>query len=70
MPKQPRYTNEDGRDLIDKWAERYNPEEFRLIMFAMIEKYQERMGKKDSVAKECRKIADYANRLAIVEEGR
>ena len=68
--KQERYLSEDGKDLIDKWAERYSPEEFRLIMFAMMEKYQERLGKKDSIAKECRKIADYANRLALVEEAR
>lgn len=68
--KQERYLGEDGKDLIDKWAERYSPEEFRLIMFAMMEKYQERLGKKDSIAKECRKIADYANRLALVEEAR
>ena len=68
--KQERYLGEDGKDLIDKWAERYSPEEFRLIMFAMMEKYQERLGKKDSIAKECRKIADYANRLALVEENR
>ena len=68
--KQERYLGEDGKDLIDKWAERYSPEEFRLIMFSMMEKYQERLGKKDSIAKECRKIADYANRLALVEEAR
>ena len=68
--KQERYLGEDGKDLIDKWAERYSPEDFRLIMFAMMEKYQERLGKKDSIAKECRKIADYANRLALVEENR
>lgn len=70
MPKQERYLSEDGKDLIDKWADRYSPEEFRLIMFAMMEKYQSRLGKKDSIAKECRKIADYANRLALVEEAR
>jgi len=70
IEKQARYTGDDGKDLIDKWAERYNAEEFRLIMLAMIEKYMTRMGRKDSIAKECRKIADYANRLALVEESR
>ena len=70
IEKQARYTNDDGKDLIDKWAERYTQEEFRLIMLAMIEKYMTRMGRKDSIAQECRKIADYANRLVLVEEGR
>jgi len=70
VTKQERYLQEGGKDLIDKWAERYTQEEFRLIMLAMIEKYMTRMGRKDSIASECRKIADYANRLALVEEGR
>jgi len=70
VTKQERYLQEDGKDLIDKWAERYNQEEFRLIMLAMIEKYMTRMGRKDSIASECRKIADFANRLALVEDGR
>lgn len=70
MPKQTRYLEEDGKDLIDRWADRYTPEEFRLIMWVMIEKYQTRLGKKDDIAKEVRKIADYANRWAEVEEGR
>ena len=70
IEKQARYTGEDGKDLIDRWSERYTGEEFRLIMLAMIEKYMTRMGRKDSIAKECRKIADYANRLALVEESR
>ena len=70
VTKQERYLQEDGKDLIDKWAERYTQEEFRLIMLAMIEKYMTRMGRKDSIASECRKIADFANRLALVEESR
>jgi hypothetical protein len=68
MPKQDRYLDEDGNDLIDRWAIRYTPEVFRIIMFAMMEKYQTRLGQKDSIAKECRKIADFANRLALKEE--
>lgn len=68
--KQKRYCDENGMDLIDRWAERYSPDEFRLIMLAMIEKYMTRMGKKDSVSMECRKIADYALRLAEVESKR
>ena len=70
IEKQARYTSENGKDLIDRWAERYTADEFRLIMLAMIEKYMTRMGRKDSIAQECRKIADYANRLALVEEAR
>jgi len=70
VTKQERYLQEDGKDLIDRWAERYNARDFRMIMFAVMERYQERIGKKDHPAVECRKIADYANRLALVEEGR
>jgi len=70
VTKQERYLQEDGKDLIDKWAERYSPRDFRMIMFAVMERYQDRLGKKDHPAVECRKIADYANRLALVEEGR
>ena len=58
----------DGKDLIDRWHERYSAEEFRVLMFAMIEKYNERLGKKDDIAQEVRKIADYAQRWAEKEE--
>jgi hypothetical protein len=58
----------DGKDLIDRWHERYSAEEFRVLMFAMIEKYNERLGKKDDIAQEVRKMADYANRWAEKEE--
>ena len=37
-------------------------------MWAMMDKDHDRLGKKDSIAKEVRKIADYANRWALVEE--
>ena len=67
--KQPRYTDANGKDLIDEWAERYTPEEFRVIMWAQMEKYNRRLGKKDSVVNEVRKIADYANRWLAVEAG-
>lgn len=56
-----------GKDLIDRWHERYTPQEFRVLMFAMIEKYNERLGKKDDIAQEVRKMADYANRWAEKE---
>lgn len=66
--KQPRYTDENGKDLIDKWEERYSIEEFRVLMWAMIEKYNERLGKKDDIIKEVTKIADYSNRWLQAEK--
>jgi hypothetical protein len=57
-----------GKDLIDRWHERYTAQEFRVLMFAMIEKYNERLGVKDEIALEVRKIADYAQRWAEKEE--
>lgn len=68
MEKQARYLTEDGTDSIDKWAARYTPEEFRVIMWVMVEKYHDRLGKKDLIAKEVRKMADYMNRWANHEE--
>lgn len=65
--KQARYTDEKGQDLIDIWADRHTIEEFRVIMWAMIEKYQRRLGKKDTIAQDVGKIADYARRWAQVE---
>lgn len=56
-----------GKDLIDRWHERYSIEEFRVLMWAMMEKYNERLGKKDDIAQEVRKIADYAQRWADKE---
>lgn len=70
MIKQPRYTNENGRDLIDKWADEYSAEEFDLIMWTVMERYRTRLGRKDDRVQEIRKIADYANRWLAVEEGR
>ena len=60
--KQKRYTDDDGRDLIDKWAETYQHDQFRLIMWAMMEKYNTRLGRKDSTISEVSKMADYMNR--------
>lgn len=57
----------DGKDLIDRWHERYSIEEFRVLMWAMMEKYNERLGKKDDIAQEVQKIADYAQRWAEKE---
>lgn len=68
--KQQRYTDENGKDLIDEWAERYPIEIFRVIMWCQIEKYHRRLGKKDDVLLEVLKIADYAKRWADVEAER
>ena len=50
--KQERYMNADGRDTIDRWADRYadQPEIFRELMWCQMEKYHDRLGKKDSIA--------------------
>lgn len=60
----------DGKDLIDRWHERYSASEFRVLMWAMLEKYNERLGDKDDIALEVKKIADYAQRWADKEEDR
>lgn len=60
--KQDRYKREDGTDTIDKWAARYPPEIFRIIMWIQMEKYQDRLGKKSPIVEEVGKIQDYANR--------
>lgn len=60
--KQARYCDDNGEDLIDEWARTRNHDEFRAIMFAQIEKYQRRLGKKDTVANETGKMLDYMRR--------
>lgn len=57
-----------GKDLIARSADSYKTDEFRGAMRFNIEKYIDRLGKKDSLVKELRKIADYANRWADYEE--
>ena len=66
--KQERYTDDKGKDLIDRWAETYEPEQFRLIMWAMCEKYNTRLGRKDSEVSEVGKMADYMNRWLEYEK--
>ena len=66
--KQERYLNEDGTDTIDKWAATRSPEVFREIMFAQVEKYNDRLGKKDSIVSEVGKMADYMNRWLAYEK--
>jgi len=62
------YSVINGKDLIARSAESYKTDEFRGAMRFNIEKYIDRLGKKDSLVKELRKIADYANRWAEYEE--
>ena len=63
------YKKDDGTDTIDKWALRYrdDPDKFREVMWCLMEKYKDRLGKKDSIKKEVGKIADYAARWAAFE---
>jgi len=64
----PHYSVIEGKDLIARSSESYKVDEFRGAMRFNIEKYIDRLGKKDSLVKELRKIADYANRWADYEE--
>jgi len=66
--KQPRYLKEDGTDTIDKWAATRSHEVFREIMWAMMEKYKDRLGKKDPIPQEVGKMADYMNRWLEYEK--
>ena len=66
--KQERYLNDDGTDTIDKWAATRSNEAFRDIMFAQVEKYHDRLGKKDSIVSEVGKMADYMNRWLEYEK--
>ena len=62
MEKQERYLIDSTDDLIDKWARDKTHDEFRVIMWAMIEKYQCRLGKKAPTHEETEKMADYMSR--------
>ena len=66
--KQERYLNEDGSDTIDKWAATRTNDQFRTIMFAQVEKYNDRLGKKDAIVNEVAKMADYMNRWLDYEK--
>jgi len=60
--KQERYTNDEGQDLIDEWATKLTHAEFRVVMFAMIGKYNRRLGKKEPIHQETAKMQDYMQR--------
>jgi len=61
--QSPNDKQNDGGDLIDRWAIKYTRTEFRAVMRAQVEKYYDRYGDKDSFVSESRKAADYALRL-------
>ena len=65
--KQERYLGKDGKDLIDRWEEKYTIEEFRLVIWSVIERYNERLGRKDDPVQEVAKMFDYMGRWLNVE---
>lgn len=67
-PKQERYKDKNGNDFIDRWTANHTPEEVRGAMSFLIGKYDDRLGKKDSILKEVTKIADYSERWRQYEE--
>ena len=68
--KQQRYQDANGDDWIDEFARTSTPEEFRGAMRFTIGKYERRLGKKDPIPMELRKMADYYLRWAEFEEAR
>lgn len=66
--KQERYKKADGMDKIDEWARDKTRDQFRTIMWAMCEKYESRLGKKDAIVKEVGKMADYMSRWHLYEQ--
>lgn len=60
--KQPRYQDAKGDDWIDEFARTATAEEFHGAMRFTIGKYNRRMGKKDDMLKEVRKMKDYCAR--------
>tara|TARA_B100000408_G_C10310203_1_gene228474 strand:+ start:2457 stop:3266 length:810 start_codon:yes stop_codon:yes gene_type:complete len=60
--KQPRYQDAKGDDWIDEFARTSTAEEFHGAMRFTIGKYNRRMGKKDDMLKEVRKMKDYCAR--------
>ena len=72
--KQPRYQDHHGEDWIDEFARTASVDEFRGAMRFSIGKYNRRMGRKDEILAEVRKMKDYCQRWedyekALLEEG-
>ena len=68
MGKQKYYKDSKGEDWIDEFARTKTPEEFRGAMSFVIGKYNRRLGKKNGIMSEVRKIADYSARWLEYEE--
>lgn len=66
-PKQPRYQDLLGEDWIDEFARTATADEFRGARRFTIGKYNRRVGKKDSVLSEVRKMRDYCQRWEAYE---
>jgi hypothetical protein len=67
MVKQERYQDANGEDWIDEFARTSTVEEFRGAMRFTIGKYNRRVGKKDEIIKEIRKMKDYCQRWELYE---
>jgi len=61
------HKRKDGTDLIDEWWDKYEPEVARVLMWEMVNKYHNRLGKKDPVHIEVAKMADYMARWSEKE---
>ena len=61
------HKRKDGTDLIDEWWNKYEPEVARVLMWEMVNKYKDRLGKKDPVHIEVAKMADYMARWSEKE---
>ena len=61
------HKRKDGTDLIDEWWNKYEPEVARVLMWEMVNKYNNRLGKKDPVHIEVAKMADYMARWSKKE---
>ena len=61
------HKRKDGTDLIDEWWNKYEPEVSRVLMWEMVNKYNNRLGKKDPVHIEVAKMADYLARWSEKE---
>lgn len=67
MSKQARYQDFNGEDWIDEFARTATLDEFRGAMRFTIGKYNRRMGRKDEVLSEVRKMLDYCRRWEAYE---
>jgi len=69
FPKQDKYKDQSGdADYLDRTMKTMTTEQFRGAMMWTVGKYIDRLGKKDAVADEVYKIADYASRWLEYEQ--